>query len=111
MIWDDEGYLLSKVNYNENSIIADFFTLNHGKCSGIIFGGSSRKAKKYLQIGNKIFISCNSNLNNKLGYFKTELIKPVSPIFFNDRKKISCILSATTILRVILAEGQINQKI
>ena len=30
MIWDDEGYLLSKVNYNENSVIVNLLTLNHG---------------------------------------------------------------------------------
>ena len=31
MIWDDKGYLISKFKYNENSVIADFFTLNHGR--------------------------------------------------------------------------------
>ena len=50
MIWDDKGYLISKFKYNENSVIADFFTLNHGRCSGIIFGATSNKIKGYLQI-------------------------------------------------------------
>ena len=31
MFWIDEGYLLSKRNYDENSIIIDAFTKNHGK--------------------------------------------------------------------------------
>ncbi len=38
MHWDDIGYLIAKNKYNENSIIAEFFTEHHGKCSGIIFG-------------------------------------------------------------------------
>ena len=38
MNWDDKGYLLSKNRYNENSIIAEVFTENYGKISGIIFG-------------------------------------------------------------------------
>ena len=46
MYWKDEGYLLSKTNFDENSIIIEVFTLNHGKCSGIIYGGSSKKLKK-----------------------------------------------------------------
>ena len=46
MQWSDEGYLLSKNNFNENSILIEAFTLNHGKCSGIVYGGSSRKQKK-----------------------------------------------------------------
>ena len=37
MNWDDEGFLLSKSKYNENSIIAEIFTKNNGKISGIIF--------------------------------------------------------------------------
>ena len=59
MQWTDEGYLLSKNNFNENSIIIDAFTLNYGKYTGIIYGGSSRKLKKNFQIGNKIN-NCNT---------------------------------------------------
>ena len=46
MYWKDEGYLLSKTNFDENSIIIEAFTLNHGKCSGVVYGGSSKKLKK-----------------------------------------------------------------
>ena len=48
MIWKDTGYLLSKNRYNENSLIAEFFTKDHGRVSGIIFGGTSKKIKNYL---------------------------------------------------------------
>ena len=51
MYWRDEGYLLSKSNYSENSIIIETFTLNHGKYSGIVYGGSSKKQKRnYLKL-------------------------------------------------------------
>ena len=46
MNWDDTGFLLSKNRYNENSLIAEIFTEDHGKISGIIFGGTSKKIKK-----------------------------------------------------------------
>ena len=59
MQWDDIGYLVSKNRYNENSIIAEFYTKDHGKCSGVIFGGTSKKIKNYLQIGNKFHINYN----------------------------------------------------
>ena len=48
MYWKDEGYLLSKSNYDENSLFVETFTLNHGKHSAIVYGGTSRKLKKYL---------------------------------------------------------------
>ena len=111
MHWTDEGYLLSKNNFNENSIIVEGFTLNHGKCTGIIYGGSSRKQKRNFQIGNKILFNWISKGENKSGYFSTELMLPISPFFFEDKKKTVCILSASSILKILLPEGQINKKI
>jgi len=111
MRWQDEGYLLSKHNYNENSIIIEVFTLKHGKYTGIVYGGSSRKQKQNFQIGNKILINYISKGENRPGYFNIELIKPISPFFFDDKKKSISILSASSILKILLPERQLNEKI
>ena len=50
MNWIDEGFLISKNRYSENSLIAEIFTKDRGKISGIIFGGTSKKIKNYLPI-------------------------------------------------------------
>ena len=70
MYWDDIGYLISKNKFNENSAIAEFFTKNHGKFSGLIFGATSKKIKNYLQIGNKLNLNYNYKTEEKSGYFK-----------------------------------------
>ena len=111
MYWKDEGYLLSKNNFDENSIIIEAFTLEHGKYSGIVYGGLSRKQKGKFQIGNKFLLNWKSKNENKSGYFNIELIKPVSPFFFDDKKRSVCILSATSILRILLPERQTNKKV
>ena len=111
MYWTDEGYLLSKTNFDENSIIIDAFTKKHGKYTGIVYGGASRKQKRNFQVGNKILLNWKSKGEDKFGYFNVELIKPVSPFFFDDKKKSICILSATSILKILLPERQINEKI
>ena len=111
MHWEDEGYLLSKNSFDENSIIIDVFTLNHGKCSGIVYGGNSRKNKKIFQIGNKIFINYKSKNQNKIGYFSIELIKPISPVYFDDKRRSISILAASSILKILLPDHQINKKI
>ena len=111
MHWQDEGYLLSKSNYNENSIIIETFTLSHGKYTGIVYGGSSRKQKKIFQIGNKILLNWKSKGQNKSGYFNIELIEAISPLFFDDKKRSICILAATSFLKILLPERQINKKI
>ena len=111
MNWNDEGYLLSKNNFDENSIIIESFTFDHGKYSGIVYGGSSRKLKKIIQIGNKLSLNLNSKGENRIGYFNVELIRPISPLFFDDKKRSICILAASSILKILLPERQINKKI
>ena len=111
MIWDDIGYLISKNKYNENSLIADIFTENHGKVTGIIFGGTSKKIKNYLQIGNKIYLNYNFKSENKIGYFKIEILSALSPLYFNDKKKLSCITSAMNLIKILTAESQKNKNV
>ena len=111
MYWKDEGYLLSKHNLDENSIIIETFTLDHGKYTGIVYGGSSKKQKRNFQVGNKILLDWKSKNQNRSGYFNVELINPISPFFFDDKKRSACILSATSILKILLPERQINKKI
>ena len=111
MIWDDIGFLLSKNRYNENSIIAEVFTNNHGKISGIIFGGTSKKIKNYLQIGNKIHINYNSKSENRIGYLKVEIQEALSPFYFDNKQKLSCISSVMSLIKILTAESQINQSI
>lgn len=111
MQWDDTGYLLSKNKYNENSIIAEFFSVNHGKCSGIIFGGTSRKIKNYLEIGNKLNINYTFKNENRLGYFKVEILKALTPLYFDNKKKLMSISSAMSLVKLLTAESQENSKI
>ena len=111
MNWDDTGFLLSKNRYNENSLISEFYTKNHGKISGIVFGGTSKKIKNYLQIGNQLYLNYNSKSENKLGYFKLEIQKVYSPIYFENSQKLSCINSAMSLIRLLTADSQSNIKI
>ena len=111
MIWDDEGYLISKNKYNENSIIAEFYTKNHGKATGMIFGGTSKKIKNYLMIGNHFNLTFNSKNENKSGYFKVEISKINTPHYFDNEVKLSSILYAMNLIKILNAENQTNNKI
>ena len=111
MNWDDSAYLVSKNKYSENSIIAEVFTENHGKISGIIFGGTSKKIKNYLQIGNKIYVNYNSKSVTRIGYFKIEILKALTPLYFDENQKLSCITSAMHLIKLLTAEAQSNKEI
>ena len=111
MNWEDECYLLSKRKFRENANIINVFTQSKGKVSGVVYGGNSRKIRNYLQLSNKLFIIYNSKSENKLGYFKTELLKPISPLYFNDKERTTALLSLCSMLNVLLPEAQPNKKI
>jgi len=111
MNWIDEGFLISKNRYSENSLIAELYTKDHGKISGIIFGGTSKKIKNYLQIGNKLHINYNSKNDNRIGYFKIEILNAYSPLYFDHKHKLSCITSATNLIKILTADSQSNNKV
>ncbi len=111
MNWNDSGFLLSKNKYNENSIIAEIYTENHGKISGIIFGASSKKIKNYLQIGNKLHINHTYKNEGKIGYFKVEILNAFTPLYFDNKKKLICLISALNLIKLLTVELQENNKI
>ena len=111
MNWIDEGFLISKNRYSENSLIAEIFTKDRGKISGIIFGGTSKKIKNYLQIGNRLHLNYSSKSENRIGYFKIEILNAYSPLYFDHKQKLSCITSATNLIKILTADSQSNIKV
>ena len=111
MNWIDEGYLISKNRYSENSLIAEIFTKDRGKISGIIFGGTSKKIKNYLQIGNRLHVNYSSKSDNRIGYFKAEILNAYSPLYFDHKQKLSCITSATNLIKILTVDSQSNIKV
>ena len=111
MNWTDQSFLLSKNRYSENSIIAELYTENRGKVSGIIFGGTSKKIKNYLQIGNKLHVNYNSKNDSRMGYLKIEILNAFSPLYFDHKQKLSCITSAMNLVKILTAERQTNNNV
>ena len=111
MNWSDESFLISKNRYSENSLISELYTRDHGKVSGIIFGGTSKKIKNYLQIGNKLHVNYNSKNENRIGYFKIEILNAFSPLYFDHKQKLSCITLAMNLIKILTPESQSSIKI
>ncbi len=111
MIKIDQGFLINKLKYNENSIIADFYTRENGRISGIIFGGTSKKIKGYLEIGNYFHLNLNSKNESKILSIKAEILKAYTPIYFNNQKKLHCIISAMSLIKNLTPENENNIEI
>ena len=111
MKFEDKGFLISKNKYNENSAIAEFYTKNNGKVSGIIFGATSVKIKNFLFIGNQFNVQFNSKNQNKAGYFKVEIEKIFTPYYLDNKVKLNCILYAMNLIKILTVENQANKNI
>ena len=79
--------------------------------SGIIFGATSKKIKNYLQIGNRLHVNYSSKSDNRIGYFKIEILNAYSPLYFDHKQKLSCITSATNLIKILTADSQSNIKV
>tara|TARA_B100000029_G_C17447597_1_gene913805 strand:+ start:63 stop:743 length:681 start_codon:yes stop_codon:yes gene_type:complete len=111
MNWQDIGFLISKNKYNENSAIAEFFTNEHGKVSGLIFGATSKKIKNYLFLGNKFHINYYSKSDNSIGSVKLEIDEIKTPKFLNDKHRLLAIIYITNLIKILTVENQSNKKI
>ena len=85
--------------------------LRHGKISGIIYGATSKKIKNYLQIGNKFHINYNTKSENKAGYLKVEIDTVLTPNYFDNRIKLSCIISSMHLIKLLTVDYQTNTNI
>ena len=70
-----------------------------------------KKIKNYLQIGNKLYVNYNYKNENSMGYFKVEIQEALSPLYFDNHQKLTCIASAMNMVKLLTAESQKNVKI
>ena len=49
--------------------------------------------------------------NGKIGYFKVEILKALSPLYFDNKKKLMCLSSAMNLIKLLTVESQENSKI
>ena len=106
IIWDDEGLILSSINYSETSLILKVFTRNHGIQKGFVKGAKSKKKSNIYEAGNLVNISYKSRTEDMLGTFLIDLMKPSSLLYLNDLKRFSCIISVINLLEFSLLENE-----
>ena len=107
MEWRDKGILLATKPFGETSLIIDVFTPDHGKSSGVVRGGQSRKLKPILQIGAQLDLTWKARLAEHLGSFQVELIRSRTANVMNDRLLLAGMLSSATLINRFFPAGQV----
>jgi len=106
---NDEGIIIKKSKYRESSLIITFFSLNHGINSGLVKGVLKKDFGTY-EVGNKVYIKSSFRLSDKLWNCKFELIKNNSVHYFDNKNKLSTMLTICSIIDLSLPKNnpQIN---
>ena len=100
-----KGILLFSKAYKENDLFIKFLSSSDEIISGIIYGGLSRKKRNIIQIGfNLLFhVSIKGNMPPSI---KAELIEPYISVIINDKYKLNCLMSVTSLINLSIIEGQ-----
>lgn len=84
MDWRDEGIVLSTRSYGETGAILELFTRAHGRHLGLVRGGAGRRFKGALQSGNSLSAHWRARLEDHLGTYTVEVIKPRAGLIMED---------------------------
>ena len=101
MEWHDEGIVLSVRAHGETSAIADVFSRTHGRYSGLVKGGRSRRMRPVLQIGNHVDVNWSARLADHLGHFRLELHHGYAATAMESPLRLAALSSLCTLLRLL----------
>ena len=111
IIWNDEGIILSSINYSETSLILKVFTYEHGIQKGFVRGAKRKNKTNVYEVGNLVNISFKSRTQDMLGSFSVDLMQPSSLLYLNDTKRFSSIISVINLLEFSLLENETESEL
>ena len=106
MEWRDQGVLLSVRRHGESSAIIDVFTEAHGRHSGVVRGGASRKMAPILQPGTQLDVAWRARLEDHIGSYTAEPIRSRSGHVLSDRLALAGLNSVVSLLGFCLPERE-----
>ncbi len=101
MDWSDEGIFLSAKPLGETNLVAEVFTLGHGRHLGLVRGGRSRRMRPLLQPGNLIRVTWRARLAEHLGGFNVELIEAHAARVLDDACALAAISTLASLARLL----------
>lgn len=101
MEWSDEAIILSVKAHGETAAVVELFTRSHGRHSGLVHGGRSRKARPMLQMGNHVDATWKARLAEHLGYATLELRRAYAASAMEDAAALAGLTSMCALARLL----------
>lgn len=105
MDWQDEGAILSVRPHGESSAIVEAFTARHGRHSGVVRGGASRKVAPFLMPGAQVALAWRARLDQHIGSYTVEPLASRAAIL-SDRLALMGLNAVCALLHVTLPERE-----
>ncbi len=105
MLTKYKGILLNSKVYKDNDLLIKFLSNSDEVISGIVYGGLSKKKRNIYQTGFFLEFEIFQKFN-KPNYINAELIKPYISVIIENKYKINCLLSITSLINLSIIEGQ-----
>ncbi len=106
MEWRSEGVLLAARPHGENAAIIEVFTPDHGRYTGVVRGGASRKMKPVLQAGTQLDATWRARLSEHIGAFTVEPIRARAADVLGDPLALAGLTSICALLSFTLPERE-----
>lgn len=101
MEWSDEAVILSVRAHGETAAIVEVLTRSHGRHSGLVHGGRSRKSRPVLQMGNHVAASWKARLSEQLGSMTLELQHGYAAQSMDDPAGLTALQSLCALSRLL----------
>ena len=106
MDWQDQGFVLAARRYGESDAILTLLTREHGRHLGIVKGGSGKRQRAVVEIGNRVTADWHARLSEHLGRFSVELAAPYAALCFDDAARLAALSAACATLDAALPERE-----
>lgn len=106
MEWNDDAIVLSVRAHGETSAIVETLTRQHGRHSGLVRGGASRRARAVLQPGNTLHAMWRARLAEHLGNFTLEPATARAGTMIESRTALAGLNAFTSVASAALPERE-----
>jgi DNA repair protein RecO (recombination protein O) len=105
MDWQDRGMVIAVRPHGETSAIVEAFTAAHGRHSGVVRGGASRKKAAFLQPGTQVALTWRARLQDHLGSFEVEPVRSRAGLM-EARTALAALNAICALLHLALPERE-----
>ena len=105
MEWRDQGAVLSMRLHGETSAIIEVFTAQHGRHSGVVRGGASRRMAATLQPGTQVDVTWRARLDEQIGSYRVEPVQSRAGVLL-DRLALAGLNATCAMLQTALPDRE-----